>query len=380
MCRPGGRRCPSSTLARPSRSKDARAIRAAAPAVAAELVVALPDQQTTDPVYIAHSGTSQVFVKGVPFDKLPAEVREPALRAAKAATFLVGQHVGEVKKFEGKRLRSSAVKHIESVTSPGHFSPISGQRALDAALSVRQDQEDAAKTVDTLAEGGSGQVLGAVKGLADADLPVLQERLTTSKAKVEREQQKVWDKVAALVDAELPNATPRERQRRFDEIGLSSPSEIGGEYEPLLKERERLNGVYSNLSLTSMALEVERRWREAQDAIDADGYLGYRYLESALSREDATPEDLKLARSVADEVVKLNKANGSKIRHTLRTWLPRNVSVKSAVAAGPEAYRPETKDDDPTVFSLLTAELNARDLETRAIVAGRKLDARIAGI
>ena len=89
---------------------------------------------------------------------------------------------------------------------------------------------------------------------------------------------------------------------------------------------------------------------------------------------------MKLARNVADEVVKLNKENGKRIRHTLRTWLPHNVSVKSAIAAGPEAYRPETKDDDPTVFSLLNAELNARDLELRAGVAARKLDARITGV
>lgn len=378
MCRPGGRRCPSSTIARPSRSKDARAIRAAAPAVAAELVVALPDQQTTDPRYIAHSGTSQVFTKGVPFEVLPEEVRAPALRAAKAATFLVGQHVHEMKKWEGKRMRSSAVKHIEDATSPGHFSPISGQRALDAALAVRYDQERASNRIDVLASGAAYS--SNFEPLPDDAIPALQERLNASKAKVEREQQKVWDKVSALVDKELPNATPRERQRRFDEIGLSSPSEIGGKYEPLLKERERLNGVYSNLSLTAVAAEVERQERDAKAAIDADGYMGYRYLEAALSREDAAPEDLKLARSVADEVVKLNKANGAQIRKALRTWLPKGTSVKKAIEAGPEAYRPETKDDDPTVFSLLNAELNARDLETRAIVAGRKLDARIAGV
>ena len=72
MCRPGGRRCPSSSVARPSRSKEARAIRAAAPRVASSLAVALSDQQTTDPAYIARSGTSQVFVKAVPFEYLPS--------------------------------------------------------------------------------------------------------------------------------------------------------------------------------------------------------------------------------------------------------------------------------------------------------------------
>lgn len=378
MCRPGGRRCPSSTLARPSRSNEAKAIRAVAPAVAATLVTTLPGQQTSDPVYIAHSGTSQVFPKAVPFDVLPQDVRVPALRAAKAATFIVGQNVGALKKLEGKRMRLSAAGHIENATSPGHFSPISGQRALDAALTAKDELDRTAARIDVAASGTA--YTSNFGSLPDDALPDLASRIALEKTKVADKQQKVWDKVVALVDKDLPNATPRERQRRFDEIGLSDPSELEGKYKTLMTERKALDSKHSNLSLTSVALEVERQEREAKDAIDADGYLGYRYLESALSREDATPEDLKLARSVADEVVKLNKANGSKIRHTLRTWLPRNVSVKSAVAAGPEAYRPETKDDDPTVFSLLTAELNARDLETRAIVAGRKLDARIAGI
>jgi len=378
MCRPGGRRCPSSSVARPSRSKEARAIRAAAPRVASSLTVALDSQQTTDPSYIARSGTSQVFVKAVPFEYLPSEVREPALRAAKAATFLVGQHAGELNKFEGKRMRASAVKHIENATSPGHFSPIAGQRALDAALAVKNEQDRATARIDVLAAGVARSDI--FDNLSEDDLPVLAQRLALEKSKVADKQQKVWDKVVALVDKDMPDASPRERQRRFDEIGLSDPSELDGKYKTLMTERKALDAKHSNLSMTSLSLEVERQLRDAQRAIDADGYMGYRYLESTLSREDATTEDLKLARNVADEVVKLNKENGKRIRHTLRTWLPHNVSVKSAIAAGPEAYRPETKDDDPTVFSLLNAELNARDLELRAGVAARKLDARIAGV
>lgn len=378
MCRPGGRRCPSSTLARPSRSKEARAIRAAAPRVAAELVTPLPHEQTTDPKYIAVSGTSQVFPKAVPFDVLPQDVRVPALRAAKAATFIVGQNVGALKKLEGKRMRLSAAGHIENATSPGHFSPISGQRALDAALTAKDELDRTAARIDVAASGTA--YTSNFGSLPDDALPDLASRIALEKTKVADKQQKVWDKVVALVDKDLPNATPRERQRRFDEIGLSDPSELEGKYKTLMTERKALDSKHSNLSLTSVALEVERQEREAKDAIDADGYLGYRYLESALSREDATPEDLKLARSVADEVVKLNKANGAQIRKALRTWLPKGTSVKKAIEAGPEAYRPETKDDDPTVFSLLNAELNARDLETRAIVAGRKLDARILGV
>ena len=378
MCRPGGRRCPSSSVARPSRSKEARAIRAAAPRVASSLTVALDSQQTTDPAYIARSGTSQVFVKAVPFEYLPSEVREPALRAAKAATFLVGQHAGELNKFEGKRMRASAVKHIENATSPGHFSPIAGQRALDAALAVKNEQDRATARIDVLAAGVARSDI--FESLSEDDLPVLAQRLALEKSKVADKQQKVWDKVVALVDKDMPDASPRERQRRFDEIGLSDPSELDGKYKTLMTERKALDAKHSNLSMTSLSLEVERQLRDAQRAIDADGYMGYRYLESTLSREDATTEDLQLARNVADEVVKLNKENGKRIRHTLRTWLPHNVSVKSAIAAGPEAYRPETKDDDPTVFSLLNAELNARDLELRAGVAARKLDARIAGV
>lgn len=378
MCRPGGRRCPSSSVARPSRSKEARTIRAAAPRVASSLTVALDSQQTTDPAYIARSGTSQVFVKAVPFEYLPSEVREPALRAAKAATFLVGQHAGELNKFEGKRMRASAVKHIENATSPGHFSPIAGQRALDAALAVKNEQDRATARIDVLAAGVAHSDI--FDNLSEDDLPVLAQRLALEKSKVADKQQKVWDKVVALVDKDMPDAGPRERQRRFDEIGLSDPSELDGKYKTLMTERKALDAKHSNLSMTSLSLEVERQLRDAQRAIDADGYMGYRYLESTLSREDATTEDLKLARNVADEVVKLNKENGKRIRHTLRTWLPHNVSVKSAIAAGPEAYRPETKDDDPTVFSLLNAELNARDLELRAGVAARKLDARIAGV
>ena len=218
------------------------------------------------------------------------------------------------------------------------------------------------------------------ESLSDDDLGVLAQRLALEKSKVADKQQKVWDKVVALVDKDMPDASPRERQRRFDEIGLSDPSELDGKYKTLMTERKALDAKHSNLSMTSLSLEVERQLRDAQRAIDADGYMGYRYLESTLSREDATTKDLKLARNVADEVIKLNKENGKRIRHTLRTWLPHNVSVKSAIAAGPEAYRPETKDDDPTVFSLLNAELNARDLELRAGVAARKLDARIAGV
>lgn len=378
MCRPGGRRCPSSSVSRPSRSHDARAIRAAAPAVANHLTVALPDQQTTDARYIAYSGTSQVFTKGVPFDVLPPEVREPALRAAKAATFIVGQNVDQLKKLEGKIMRASAVGHIENATSPGHFSPISGQRALDAALAVRGDQERATNRIDMLASGAAFS--SNFESLTDESLPVLLDKLTASKAKVEREQQKVWDKVVALVGKEMPDATPRERQRRFDEIGLSDPAELDGKYKELMTERQRLNGVHSNLSLTAVGAEVERQQRDADKAINADGYMGYRYLESALSREDAAPEDLALARKVADEVVKLNKDNGKQIRHTMRTWLPKGTSVKKAIEAGPEAYRPATKDDDPTMFSLLNAELNARDLEVRAGAAGRKLEARILGV
>lgn len=380
MCRPGGRRCPSSTLARPSRSRDARTIRAAAPAVANFLTVALPDQQTTDPRYIAHTGTSQVFTKGIPLEILPEEVRAPALRAAKAATFLVGQHVGEVGKLQGKRLRSSAVKHIENATSPGHFSPISGERALEAALAVRHDQERAANRIDMLAAGTAYS--SNFEDLPDDALPELAAALDTSKAKVAREQQKVWDKVVKLVDKELPDAGPRQRQRRFDEIGLSDPSELDGKYKTLMTERKRLDKVHSNLSMTAVGVEVESQEREAKRAIDSDDrYQGLRYAQSALSRkDDPSTDDLKLAKSVADEVAKANKARATMIRHTLRTWLPRNVSVMSAIAAGPEAYRPETKDEDPTVFQLLTAEHSARDMELEAGVTARKLSARIQGV
>ncbi len=380
MCRPGGRRCPSSTLARPSRSKDARAIRAAAPAVANFLTVALPDQTTSDPAYIAHTGTSKVVIGAVPFEALPEEVRTPALRAAKASTFLVGQHVGEVGKLQGKRLRSSAVKHIENATSPGHFSPISGERALEAALAVRHDQERAANRIDMLAAGTAYS--SNFEDLPDDALPELAAALDTSKAKVAREQQKVWDKVVKLVDKELPDAGPRQRQRRFDEIGLSDPSELDGKYKTLMTERKRLDKVHSNLSMTAVGVEVESQEREAKRAIDSDDrYQGLRYAQSALSRkDDPSTDDLKLAKSVADEVAKANKARATHIRHTLRTWLPRNVSVKSAIAAGPEAYRPETKDEDPTVFQLLTAEHSARDMELEAGVTARKLSARIQGV
>lgn len=381
MCRPGGRRCPSSTLARPSRSRDARTIRAAAPAVANFLTVALPDQQTTDPRYIAHTGTSQVFTKGIPLEILPEEVRAPALRAAKAATFLVGQHVGEVGKLQGKRLRSSAVKHIENATSPGHFSPISGERALEAALAVRHDQERVAAKVKDIASG-TRVTPQNVEDLPVDALPELASALAASKAKIADKQQAVWDKVVAKVDKELPDAGARQRQRRFDEIGLSDPSELDGAYKNLMTERQRLNAVHSNLSIAALHVEVAQQSHAAKDAVDADDrYQGLRYAQSALSRtDDPSTDDLKLARSVADEVAKANKANGEKIRHTLRTWLPRNVSVKSAIAAGPEAYRPETKDDDSTVFSLLTAEHSARDMELEAGVTARKLSARIQGV
>lgn len=380
MCRAGGRRCPSSTLARPSRSKEARAVRATAPIVAANLVTILPDATTTDPAYIARTGTSKVVRDAVPFEVLPAEVREPALRAAKAATSVVGENVNSLNKLTGKRLRSSAVGHIENATNYGRISPISGERALVEALQVRAEQERTKAVVASLASGENRDVLKP-KELPSEALPEAAAAVAASKAKVEREQQKVWDKVVALVDKELPNATPRQRQRRFDEIGLSDPAELDGKYKALMAERKRLDAQHSRLSMTSIGIEVERQEREAKEAIDADDcYQGLRYAQAALSRNDSpSTEDLKLAKRVAEEVMKSNKQRASLLRHTLRTWLPHNVSVKSAIAAGPEAYRPETKDDDSTVFQLLTAEHGARDMALEAEVTARRLSARIAG-
>ena len=181
----------------------------------------------------------------------------------------------------------------------------------------RQEQDRAAARIDMLATGVARSDI--FDNLSEDDMTVLAQRLAMEKSKVADKQQKVWDKIVALVDADMPDATPRERQRRFDEIGLSDPSELDGEYRTLMTERKALDAKHSNLSMTSLSLEVERQLRDAQQAIDADGYMGYRYLESALSREDATTEDLQLARNVADEVIKLNRENGKRIRHTLRT-------------------------------------------------------------
>ena len=109
MCRPGGRRCPSSTMNRPSRSKAAAAVRSFAPDVAAEFhedwrSTFLHDngkrakrvKTTTDAEWIAKNGTDKVDIAHTPFSKLPEDWKAENLAAAEVATGFVANHLAEL--------------------------------------------------------------------------------------------------------------------------------------------------------------------------------------------------------------------------------------------------------------------------------------------
>ena len=109
MCRAGGRRCPSSTTNRPSRSKAAAAVRSMAPDIAAEFhedwrADFLHDngkrakrvKTTTDAAWIANNGTDQVDIAHTPFSELPDDWKAENLAAAKVATGFVANHLPEL--------------------------------------------------------------------------------------------------------------------------------------------------------------------------------------------------------------------------------------------------------------------------------------------
>lgn len=126
MCRPGGRRCPSSRSRsnngnRPSRSARAVAVRALAPVVAEELHEAWRAgydrrtygdrvETTTDATYIRTHGGDQVILNKTAFSELPPDV---AVRCstgdAQSALGYVSNNLAEEDKLRtGKRARAQA--------------------------------------------------------------------------------------------------------------------------------------------------------------------------------------------------------------------------------------------------------------------------------
>lgn len=106
MCRPGGRRCPSSTTGRPSRSGASKAVRTLAPTVAAEFHEdwrekflhdnggrARRMKSTTDAAWIAKNGTDRVDIAHTRFDALPADWQAENAAAATVATNFVANHL-----------------------------------------------------------------------------------------------------------------------------------------------------------------------------------------------------------------------------------------------------------------------------------------------
>lgn len=126
MCRPGGRRCPSSTTARPSRSAASKAVRALAPTVAAEFHEDwrenfLRDQgsrakrvkTTTDASWIAKRGTDKVDIAHTKFDDLPEDWQKENMEAAKVATNFVANHLDSLgTPQERARVLSAGAAHV----------------------------------------------------------------------------------------------------------------------------------------------------------------------------------------------------------------------------------------------------------------------------
>lgn len=126
MCRAGGRRCPSSTTARPSRSKAAAVTRALAPSVAGDLHDAWAKEfrknnprkkrfkQTTDAAWIAaHGGKDKVDIAHTAYENLPADWQAENLAAATVATRYVADRLADTDKLRnGKRARAAAGAHI----------------------------------------------------------------------------------------------------------------------------------------------------------------------------------------------------------------------------------------------------------------------------
>ena len=126
MCRPGGRRCPSSLSKshnghRPSRSAKAVAVRALAPVVAEELHEAWRAgydrrtygdrvETTTDAAYIREHGSDKVILNKTALSELPPDVAARcSLGDAKSALGYVSNNLAEEDKLRtGKRARAQA--------------------------------------------------------------------------------------------------------------------------------------------------------------------------------------------------------------------------------------------------------------------------------
>lgn len=106
MCRTGGRRCPSSTTNRPSRSKAAAVVRSLAPTVAAEFhedwrqdflrtngARAKRMKPTTDTAWVTKHGTDKVDIAHTSFAELPSDWQAENLAAAQVATGFVANHL-----------------------------------------------------------------------------------------------------------------------------------------------------------------------------------------------------------------------------------------------------------------------------------------------
>lgn len=120
MCRAGGRRCPSSTSNRPSRSKAAAVVRSMAPDVASEFHEdwrkeflrangsrAKRMKPTTDAAWVTKHGTDKVDIAHTPFAELPSDWQAENLAAAQVATGFVANHL---RTLETPRGRAKVIK------------------------------------------------------------------------------------------------------------------------------------------------------------------------------------------------------------------------------------------------------------------------------
>lgn len=378
MCRPGGRRCPSSKSKshggkRPSRSAKAVAVRALAPQVAEELHGKWADsfhavhgarakrvKTTTDVTWINAHGTDQVDIAHTKFSDLPSDWQQENLQAAEAVTGYVAEHLNDVDKLRiSKRARSHAGSHIHDEWLKRNT--YAKGTPLDVPFS-KLPQEEKDKDLDQL-----DTALRQLEPTRESHLDVFMSTDDEDRAKgmflasaAADMGLRPGEKVVDVTDfKKRRNGTFEDGSPRWKWSGnvvVSRPPLV--EKKP---RKPRLSTLEKGVVDSSARLYGDNDLNDAKRVWQSD-----------------TPSkgELRTARAATRRAAKEAHAENKRIRALLSEKLPEGVSLEDAVKNGSEYYRPVEPGDDSTLFTLVNAEYGSRELASTADLLLKRMESK----
>lgn len=379
MCRPGGRRCPSSKSkshggGRPSRSAKAVAVRNLSPDLAEGLHAAWQAQYdrrtygdrvetTTDFAYIREHGTDEVVLNKTAFTDLPGDLKSSgSLGDAVSVMSYISNNLNGLDKLkDGKRSRNAAGEFLQrewlkrnkwgrafselngkfTRTSPEHQAKLMSH--LDAGLELLEPTRTVHfEMFSSSATEGSEQG-SAFRASAHGGGPVQSGEEIVDVQNFKRRRNGTFE-----------GGTPRYKYS----------GELVIQRKPLVESKPRKRRVSR---LEKSVIDSSAQLFGDHDLLSA---------KEALRADTPSKGAVRSARAEAKRALRDARKRNYQIRKLLADKLPEGTSVEEAIAAGSEFHRPPSSEDDSLLFSLVTAEQGSRDLADTADLLLQRLDSK----